>query len=332
MPRAGGLVNVTLEGTDVFKGTIDEIQSTGARGQDRILTVSARGFDSRSKINAPLDFHRDNVTLQAFLNDAVARAGLAPVLVDPAFASITRDYWSADSEGFLHLTERLASELGATFKVRGDQPSMRSTARALLPTASHSRVSRPPGGKPDFVDIMPYVGRPRGRKSKVKYFDKAAAAHKHVEVEIDPGAVDSAATPPYTAADAATSVGIPGGKKRDSQRGSVQLTLTPQARVERPILIKGARPGIDGAYRITSITHRLERSGGSTTDLELKQPAAAPARIRLRQPLIRKGSSAARRSKRAPGTRRLDLEGTVADAGDHPRTATSKAIARLGFG
>ncbi|MDP2356223.1 MAG: hypothetical protein Q8M31_09215 [Beijerinckiaceae bacterium] len=91
-----------------------------ARGQDRLLTVSCKGFDSRGKTKEPQDFHKDDATLKDFLEESAKRAGLKSVRVDADFAQIKRAYWSADAESFIHLGERIARELGGTFKIRGD--------------------------------------------------------------------------------------------------------------------------------------------------------------------------------------------------------------------
>jgi len=381
LPRAGGLIAVALEGIEVFRGTIDEIQSTGARGQGRVVTVSAKGFDSRGKVKAPLNFHRDDVSMQTFLDDAARRAGLARIVVDPAFGSIVRDYWSADGESFVHLGERLAREFGGTFKVRADRAVLARRGEGMTPSGQPMpSLTGTYGDNLISWDISPFVGRPRGKKARVKFYDRAKARYETREVEIEAteysptdqaaiqeaieqtgrsprpytpqelsiirqvydaagnpvgaltGAVlgtirsafetltaeprtytavemaaikaafeapdetmtraysaeemaiirqafdapDAVLTPTYSAADGEAAESIAKGKKSDSQRksgeGSAQLILTPQARVEGTFTIRGARPGIDGDYRIGGVTHRLDRSGGSTTELELKQP------------------------------------------------------------
>lgn len=383
LPRPGGLIGVTLEGIEVFRGTIDEIQSTGARGQGRIITVSARGFDARGKVKVGLNFHRDNVSLQVFLDDAAQRAGLAGIAVDPVFGSIVRDYWSCDDESFLHLCERLAREFGGTFKVKGDRAVLAQRGNGMTP--SGKPVASLVGTYGDNLigwDISPFVNRPRGKKARAQYFDRAKARYETREVEIEPteysdadraaireafaatgkqprpytpselevirqafdaagnpvgaltdavlgtirsafetltaeprtytaeemaaikvafdapderlariyspeemaaikrafDAPDIVLSPVYVAADGEAAESVAKGKKASSQRqsgeGTVQLILTPKAQVEGTFTIRGARPGIDGDYRIGGVTHRLDRSSGSITELDLKQPGS----------------------------------------------------------
>lgn len=400
LPRAGGLIVVRLEGTQVFKGTVDEINSTGARGQGRIITVSARGFDTAGKAKAPLDFHKDNATLQEFLNDAARRAGVSSVAVDPAFGNVRRDYWSADNESFVHLVERVAREFGGTFKLRADEAVLARRGTGMTPSGKPmDSLTATYGENLISWNISPFVGRPRGKKARAKFYDKKTARFETREVEIeatdneadvvsinaavlraggdsqrvysademaavretfratgepearnyapwqlalanaslaspfgtlqrilaamgatsatgrayspeDRAAIKATFDAPsepaatgrtysaadmakikeafysrdvsqesiYTAADADGAMTIAGGKKSDSQRksgeGSATVTLMPGARVEGTLIVKGARPGIDGPYRIGGVTHRLDRSGGAITELELKQPGS----------------------------------------------------------
>ena len=288
MPSPGGSVKVSLNDVDVFEGTIDEIRSTGARGQGRILTISAKGFDANvdHKVKSQLDFHKDDATLQAFMDDAATRAGLQGITIDPAFASIVRDYWAADRESFLHLGERIARDYGGTFKIRGDRAVLAQRNTGVTPSGQPLPSLTAEWGKNLLRwDIAPYVGRPRSKKARVKYYDKKKAKFEEKVVEIDydgDGDIDAddqqvaTSLANYSAndADAATKSGT--GKKTKSQResgeGTVVVPLLPEARVEGTLTVKGARPGVDGPYRISSVTHKLDRSGGSTTTLELKQP------------------------------------------------------------
>lgn len=80
----------------------------------------------------------------------------------------------------------------------------------------------------------------------------------------------------YSAADVEGADVIAGGKKSDSQRksgeGSVTVSLMPEVRGDGLLMVRGVRPGIDGAYGVSSVSHRLDRSSGGVTAIELKQP------------------------------------------------------------
>lgn len=381
LPKAAGPVAITIDGVDVFRGTIDEIRSTGNRASGRVLTISAKGFDGRGKAKAPLFFHKDNATLGAFLDDAAQRAGVGRITVDPEFAAIQRPYWSAQNESFLHLAERLAREHGATFKVAADGAVFAKRGAGVTPSGRVlGSIEGVADGNVTSWDISPYIGRPRGKKAKVRFVNRqsgkvesreveieaaeysaadregiekaiaatgktpraltaqelgtvqrgfevdAARAQQRAALDIARSALDRLTSTPrsftayelaafrrlfetsdgavtrtysdaemaairgafeapgavlqetYSAADAPGAANTAKGKKTSSQRqsgeGSVEMVLTPNARVEGTFTLKGARPGVDGAYRIAGVTHKLSRSGGSTTSLELKQPGS----------------------------------------------------------
>lgn len=285
MPSPGGSVKVSLNDVDVFEGTIDEIRSTGARGQGRILTISAKGFDANvdHKVKSQLDFHKDDATLQAFMDDAATRAGLQGITIDPAFASIVRDYWAADRESFLHLGERIARDYGGTFKIRGDRAVLAQRNTGMTPSGQPLPSLVAEWGKNLLRwDIAPYVGRPRASKARVKWYDPKAAKYKQKDVAIYGDAAAEAdkevstITANYSAHDEDAATRSATGKKTKSEResgeGTVVVPLLPEARVEGTLIVKGTRPGVDGPYRIASVTHNLDRKAGSTTSLELKQP------------------------------------------------------------
>lgn len=399
MPRAGGSIAVRLEGVEVFQGTIDEINSAGGRGQGRLLSINAKGFDTRGKVKSRLDFHLDNATLQQFADEAARRAGIDRVIIDPAYAATRRDYWSADGESFVHLMERISREYGGSFKIRQDRAVLAQRGTGLSPSGkpmASMTATWGEGGNLLSWDISPYVARHRGKRAKVKFYDRKTGRHETREVEIESGngddevaAVNAAVArvgggaqrtysaeemmaireafhatgpagpdpyapwqlvlanaalgspiatlqrilgvtgsseprgrtyspeemaaieaafdapqdpatrtysaeemakiraafeapevtlaPVYSAADADGAEVAAKGKKSDSQRksgeGSVTVTLMPEARVEGTLIVRGARPGVDGAYRIGGVSHKVERSGSVTT-LELKQPGS----------------------------------------------------------
>lgn len=273
MPKDGAKLRVYLQGALKFGGTVDSVRSSGSRGGGRRLKISAKGFDSRGKVKELQGFHKDDASLEDFFGQAARQAGLAGVIVGGQIGSVMRDYWSADGESFLQIGQRLAREFNATFKVRED--------RAVLMPRDQTPLAPVYGtvGKNVITwDIAPFTGRMAFSRGKVSYFDRKEAAFKteEVEFEIDRDLPDVTYQVRGMAADSAQAKGVGEARKSQVQReggeGSVEMDLTVEAQAEATFIFSGARPGVDGTYRIMSVKHKASRSGGSTTSLELKQP------------------------------------------------------------
>lgn len=279
MPRIGGKVAVSLQGTKVFEGTIDATPWSMSRGAGRTMKISAKGFDSRGKVKEPQAFHKDDTTLKSFLGAAAEKAGLT-LDVDPAFASITRDYWSAENESVVHLGTRLARELYGTFKIRGSKAVLAKRGGGTAAGGAMPVVVGRCGDGGNVIEVSglsPKDPRRVFSKAQVKWFDRKAAKFQVEEVGFGgEGGEDVANLVRSTKHDKAQSQETAEGRKRQSEReaggGSVTLDLAVDAQAEGMLMLTGARPGIDGAWRIVSVTHKASRSGGSTTSLELKQP------------------------------------------------------------
>lgn len=275
LPSAGSAVTVTLQGVPVFKGIVDRVRSRGSRGGGRMLTVSAKGFDSQSAVKQAQSFHADNATLGDFLGQAAKHAGLSGLTVDPSLAGIVRDYWAADGESLLHLGQRLAREFYATFKIRGD-------LAVFVPRGADFGLPVIAGIVGENViswDIAPVKGRERYARATVSYFDRRSASFRNKDVAFavdDPEGAGNVVRGRVADDGQADSVGK--GRKaeadRDGGEGTVELDLTAAAQAEGLFALSGARPGIDGTYRIVSVRHEASRDAGSRTSLEIKQPAS----------------------------------------------------------
>lgn len=108
-----------LDRVPAFEGVIDSVTSSGGRSEGRKLAISAKGFGTAGSAKSVQGFHLDDATLGELMESAGAEAWFS-VTIDPALASIARDYWSAEFESFLSLGESLARQFGGTFKLRGD--------------------------------------------------------------------------------------------------------------------------------------------------------------------------------------------------------------------
>lgn len=280
MPNPGGSVLIAIQGIEVFEGVIDEVRSRCTRTTGRQVSVSAKGFDSFSKPKEVLTFHKDKTTFGEFLTEAARRAGVS-ITIDPRFAGLQREWWAAYNESFLHLGTRLAMELGATFKIQGGKAvfAARGTGQnangATMPTVSGAW-----GQNLLAWDIAPLLGRPRFSAARSRYFDREEGRWIERSTTINPGnfgpaGAEAVNRAPKADGDHADNVNTATAEESERGRGegTAVIMIEPAARVEGSFLLIGARPGVDGSYRITGVRHSLARGEGSTTAVELKQPA-----------------------------------------------------------
>jgi uncharacterized protein len=279
LPKDGAKVKIEVKGATIFEGVTDEIRSSGARGQGRLMSVSCKGMDSRGKVKEPLAVHKDNCTLQAFLDECAKDADIKSVTIDPEFKGQSRDYWTSDGESFLHLGQRIAEELGGSFKIRGDKAVLAKRGEGKTPGGkSMPTVTATWGVNLLSWEIAPFTGRGRYTKARVRYFDRKEAKYKEEEVEIKgkPGQPDATDSVRFTAGDKDQAKVVAKGRKAESEReggeGTVRIDLDVTAQAEGTCRVVGLRPGVDGEYRIESVSHLIVRGSGSISTLELKQP------------------------------------------------------------
>ncbi|NKC02412.1 hypothetical protein HED55_00425 [Ochrobactrum haematophilum] len=125
LPSEGVSISVSLgtvgKGAGVvFRGVVDEVRSKGSRSEGRVLSISGKGFDAQGKAKQQQEKHWDEKKLGDVFGEAAKLGGIESVRVDEELASIVRPYWAMQSESFIHFGERLAREVGGTFKISND--------------------------------------------------------------------------------------------------------------------------------------------------------------------------------------------------------------------
>lgn len=275
LPQVGAPVIVALGWADqgmrpVFDGTVDEVKSSGSRGGGRTLSISAKGVDTTRMPKQGQQRHFDNSTVKDILTKAGQMVGITQFEIDPALAGLVRTYFEMRDESFIHMGERLAREIGGNFRVQGTKAIV--TQRAGPYTAA---VQAAWGQNLHSWDISPSLGRGRFGKARARAYDmqaaeliteeietglEADATHARRELE---ASVDDARR--AIRSDAATSKQAIGG-------GTVVIEGNTEAIPDGLCIVSGARPGVDGAYRIKSVTHNYSRGGGFVTSLELIEP------------------------------------------------------------
>lgn len=281
LPRVGVSIEIQLGDSRgrglVFAGVVDAVRSRGDRAGGRILAISAKGADVLGRAKQLQERHFDNVTIGEALRLAGQAAGIEEVRVDPDLAQIGRDYLAMESESFLAFGQRLAREVGATFKVSGK--------RALLVKRNGGTTAsgRPMGAVPAVAgenlfawDITPFASRPRHARVTARHYDPDQARLKQSTVETGDDSTDAELFVRYPAADADAARDQASASAAEVERasgvGSVtidgDLRATPGALCE----VRNARPGVDGDYLIDAVEHAVDRTSGMTTRIELGRP------------------------------------------------------------
>lgn len=277
MPSIGAPVVIALGWEEqgvrvVFTGTVDEIKSSGSRSGGRMMNITAKGMDTTKKPKQAQQRHFDKKSVKDILTAAGKSAGIEEVDVDPSLASIVRQYFDMRDESFIHAGERLAREIGGNFRVQGTKAIMSKRGGAYT-----AAVQAAWGVNLHSWDMSPSLGRTQFNKTRARWYDKKKAEWQTSEQDTDLQ-VDATFDHRYSKADKdeadqqadsdkATS-------KRDSGEGSVTIEGDTGAVPDGLCIISGARAGIDGPYRIESVTHQYSRGGGFTTQLNLKQPGS----------------------------------------------------------
>ena len=281
LPEEGVEITVDLGDDDgiyrVFEGTLDEVRWKFARSGGSVLSISGKGFDTKGKAKEPKQKHWDDKSLKDVFTDSAKAAGIESVIVDPALGEIKRPYWAQQTESFIHFAERIARENGATFKVVGKRAILAkrnggtSATGQALPSMQATK-----GINLISCDIAPVLGRPRYREVKTRHYDRKTATWKTEDVEVQDEDTDAVFTRRNSAGDADEAKAASNSAKDDIERekggGSITINGSAIPQPEATVTLSGARPGIDGVYRIDTVTQTFDRSSGWTTRLDVKQP------------------------------------------------------------
>lgn len=260
-----------------FEGFIDEIRSRGARGQGRQLTIEGKSADVRkSGAKEPRQRHVDEKPFEEAARALAEGTGLE-ISVHADLAKIVRPYWAMVNQSFLAWGASVAAELGATFKVIGQRA-------VFVPRNDGKSASGAPlpGLRAEFGvnliswDVAPDLGRPGFAAFEVRYYDVEKARWVTQRVGARQAQGDAAQIARFTEADKESAERRAEALKRESERekgeGTVVIEGDPTAAAEAEVEIVGARPGIDGPYRIETAEHAMTRSSGYLTTLTIRKP------------------------------------------------------------
>lgn len=282
LPREGVSIEVSLgwqsDGAAlVFRGVVDDVKSSGSRSGGRTLSISGKGFDTQGKAKQPNEKHWDDKALSDVFQEAAKLGGIDNVKVDEELGKLKRPYWAMQGESFIHFGERVAREVGGTFKISNDTAILaKRNGGKSAGGQSLAIINATYGDNLISWEISPVTGRPRYKKAKTRWYDRKTGTWKSEEVEIEDEGAKAQFTSRYPASDADEAKQNSDSRKADSERGkgsgSITIDGNSDAQPEGSINLSGARDGIDGTYTIDTVNQSFSRSSGWTTRLDLKEP------------------------------------------------------------
>ena len=281
-PRANALCKISLgfrgQGiAPVFEGKVDEVRSKGGRA-GKTIHITAKGIDTAGKAKQPQNRHFDEMSVLDIMRTAGQAAGITDIRIDPDLAGIIREYEHMDNESFIAFGERLAREIGGTFKIRNDAAVMALKNGGRTPTGGAMPVILAEYGvNLHSWDVAPYIGRSRYQAVVVRYYDQDEAEWNEVEVETGVEGSDAIATGRFEATSREAALTKANEMKAQSQKksggGKIEIEGQVTAVPEASCLIAGARGGVDGLYKIDVVRHQYSRSGGFVTSLTVTYPS-----------------------------------------------------------
>lgn len=285
LPRVGAAIQASIwwaepppfsvAGAVSFSGVTDEPKSTGSRGRGMQLEISAKSADLTGSGKQKKNRQQDQTTFGQVAQQWGQEAGYQ-VSVNSSLASIQRDYWAMHNESFLNWGRRVARELGATFKTAF--PKAAFVPRNSGVSASGQALPTLPIIRPGNLiswNVTPKAAGPAYANSRACYYDPDAALWKVVSspTGISGAAVDFTET--YKSADQTRAQNRAQSNADNSARqcggGSFEIVGDPRAMSQANCSVSGARPGVDGSYRIKTAHHTVSR-GGWGCSVEVEQP------------------------------------------------------------
>ena len=242
LPEAGALISIGLgwEGGTalvMFDGVVDDIGSTGGRGQGRMLTISAKSADTRGPLKEKQEKHKDKASFGAMATEWGQVAGLSEVAIHPELAAVEPPWWGMQGESYLAWGTRHARGLGATFKVVGTRAVFVPRSQGQSATGKPLQAIRAAWGE-NLISwsLKPVLGRPAYGRFRINWFDDKQAKWKSEAVEAVNPTVPTVATDRIAAATKADAQTRAGSRRTEAERegggGTVAIDGEPAAQAE----------------------------------------------------------------------------------------------------
>lgn len=276
LPADRAPVEITLNKIWGFSGFVSSVKCDLSKGGGRNLSVEASSIEQGSKAKEPSLFHKDDATLRDAMVEFGEKAGLNVEVIGDV-GDLFRDYWIQQNESFVSFAQRLAREVGGTFKVIGDRAFFSSRNEGLSVSGRPlSPIDAIVGENVLSASISPLRAKPKYKDVEISYFDIAKGKRISVSETTGIDDVDAILRRAISEVDEETArsraKSLAAESDREKGDGTITILGDATAEPEAIVNLSGFRPGADGAYRIDGVDHQIDAKGGFTTQLTVKQP------------------------------------------------------------
>ena len=225
------------------------------------------------------------ISLNTVLSEAFAGSGIK-VKLSPQMMNIKRDFWHMNQSP-ADFGMKIAREVGGVFKIAGGVATVIGKNEGVnadgqeMPTIDAVWGINLIGWR-----IKPYAGRPQYGSAQARFFNIHDAEWLTSKLGIGAGPGEGGAPfggtqaiahylNPVADSGVAKQANTGSGEDSKSRRGTgwVLLNGEPLAKANGRIIIRDARPGVDGTYLMTEVEHNYTRGVGYTTRANVQYPS-----------------------------------------------------------
>ncbi|MHC2003300.1 hypothetical protein ACYQR9_23090 [Methylobacterium sp. CM6241] len=264
--RGGRTVSLEFQGADMLGKLKELINGTWGGGKDAPQSGGGGGPE-QIEFRVPAE--------------AIAKLAGVTLRIGGSLGNVKRSYWSIGSESPMSWLRRTAQELGGQLKIEGTEAAIVDLSSvATAGGVDFPSVDCTVGTNVLAWGIKPRITRAQWSAAAHGFFDRDKAAWQSVVTSIAGGfgfgnskARISGMFPVNEEAMAKTA-GKGDSTVSVQERGSGWIVIDgePKAQALGQCSVNGARPGVDGTYRIVEVEHTYFRGGGFVSRLDVNNP------------------------------------------------------------
>jgi hypothetical protein len=220
-----------------------------------------------------------NIPMHTVMTDMFGKAGMG-VQMSPKMMEVARNYWHVNDSP-ANFGARMAQETGGLFKISNNTAIMIGRGEGVNGMGQSMPIIEAIWGI-NLIGwrIKPYTGRAQWGEAQKRFFKIGEAAWDTVKSSVGGstpfGGSSAISNAVHPVANSTTGEQENSGDEQTSTskrgHGWILLNGEPRCIAGGHVLIKGARPGVDGKYLIMEAEHNYTRQGGYTTRANVEYP------------------------------------------------------------